>query len=247
MRLHTEIVCEGEPVLVEINAQGELIFVDSDFDLDTELAAIELGFEPSDCFDFYKTFQEHPVLTFAGQWQWLPRWVWLEIFGNWCEKLLWTYTLTSERATNLGLGPLSPAPVELIVALASGDGLRDMEEWQRAIVAACTRLDEVRDEQEFEPVDDSASEAARSICNITKLLVKFVPAQGSSARQWRLAITNKILQAVYYAAYKETSAVNQLTARQSFQSHHLRATEAVDKRSRELLREAFQVARDWRG
>jgi len=76
----SHLECHGELVEFGLDEAGELVFYD--YDIETDLAAVELGFEPSKCVQLYDLYTDQRVKTLLT-WFIYPRYLTCQLAVDW--------------------------------------------------------------------------------------------------------------------------------------------------------------------
>jgi hypothetical protein len=240
MKILKTTMCDGHEVVLEVGADGGLIFHGYDFDEDAEEAAIELGFEPSECFALVKQWRQRPLLMLAEEFE-LPPEVWGAILINWCESLRPVY----EQAVGLAAqeeGEISLAPLEALRTMGAalyGEVELDNEEtlrlW-RGTEKALGQFKYLPDDMAGQSVMEAAAALTETVLDLFE-----TGKLGTLGRSdWNSMIANKLLQARHYAAFANTSR-----GLGGYSSRWLSSVPVVEQWQYEMVRQAVAEAADW--
>jgi len=113
MRILATVDCSGAQVVMEVDAQGNLIFHNHDFEAD--MAAEALGFETTECLRLARGWEEAQSAIFIREFP-LDGEVWFAVLVAWLEKIAWAYSSVMELAEGVGI-ELSVLPFEALATV----------------------------------------------------------------------------------------------------------------------------------
>lgn len=101
MRVLTAVECRGQDVVIEVESDGSLLF--HDYDIESDMALVELGFEKSKCVMIAEDWKIEPIKTFIERFD-MDGNVWATILVSWLDGVSFVYDDTKNIAREKDMG-----------------------------------------------------------------------------------------------------------------------------------------------
>ena len=249
MRILATVDCSGAQVVMEVDAQGNLIFHNHDFEAD--MAAEALGFETTECLRLARGWEEAQSAIFIREFP-LDGEVWFAVLVAWLEKIAWAYSSVMELAEGVGI-ELSVLPFEALATVqqhvtygltlsreetvALSDKIRELD---RSLTGAISERLEDNYQENISSLIGAASAFLRALAKLIFFSPGFNAQMLAGTPQLRKDVADRIQESRYLTEFLKVRGESEpgRTHNSMFLEASARTAEAIDQ----MIRQAVEIA-----